>query len=202
MKTKITILIVTVGAVILGVVYSTRWTVSPVAPQKIAEVAKPMKLPKAETTVAVAKPDAPIAAEVVMEAVPQAPIAKPPVEVATHPAKAARKNPPKPKAPIQDLDARVALSLVGVDSEAEDYWISAINDPTLPAEERKDLIEDLNEDGLSDPHHPTAEDMPLIASRLRLIEELAPLANDPVNLRAFEEAHKDLMNLLNGLPAD
>lgn len=72
----------------------------------------------------------------------------------------------------------------------------------MPAEERKDLIEDLNEDlnedGWSDPRHPTAQDLPLILSRLRLIEQLAPTALDDVNRDAFAEAHKDLLELANG----
>ena len=104
------------------------------------------------------------------------------------------------KAPIQDPAAREALSLVGLDPEAEAYWSAAINDPSLPAEERQDLIEDLNEDGLSDPKHPAPEDMPLIVNRLQLIEEMAPSAMDQVNADAFQEAHKDLLNLLNGVP--
>jgi hypothetical protein len=105
---------------------------------------------------------------------------------------------PKPKEPIQDPDAREALSLVGVDPEAEAYWAAAINDPNLPANERKDLIEDLNEDGLSDPKHPGPEDMPLIANRLQIIEEMAPFAMDQANADAFAEAYKDLVNLAAG----
>ena len=81
---------------------------------------------------------------------------------------------------------------------AEQYWAAAINDPNLPANERKDLIEDLNEDGLSDPKHPGPQDLPLIANRLRLIEELAPSAMDAVNADAFAEAYKDLQNLAAG----
>ena len=121
--------------------------------------------------------------------------------------KLAGKKAAKPKEPIQDPDARVALSLVGVDPDAEDYWISAINDPTLPPEERKDFIEDLNETGLANPHQPGADDLPIIASRLQLIEELASNPNfiaglDQVNKDAFAEAHKDLVNLLAGKPAN
>lgn len=113
---------------------------------------------------------------------------------------------PKPKSgkakpPILDPGARAALAYVGVDTQAEEYWIEAINDPTLPSEERKDLIEDLNEDGLANPHLPTADDMPIITRRLELIEELAPYALDRVNAAAFAEAYKDLVNLWNGLPA-
>ncbi len=105
------------------------------------------------------------------------------------------------KSQVQDPLARVALSYVGWDAEANDYWVSAINDPNLPANERKDLIEDLNEDGLSDPRHPAPEDMWLIASRVAMIEELAPYAMDKVNYNAFAEAYKDLVNLLRGQPA-
>jgi hypothetical protein len=94
----------------------------------------------------------------------------------------------------------VALSFVGADPEAEAYWVAAINDPSLSADERQNLIEDLNEDGLSDPKHPGPEDLPLIVSRLQLIEELAPNAMDQVNLDAFQEAHKDLVAMLNGEP--
>lgn len=99
---------------------------------------------------------------------------------------------------VLDPMARLALGMVGSDPEAEDYWVSAINDSSLPAEERKDLIEDLNEDGLSDPHHPTPQDLPIIVSRLRLIERLAPNAMDNVNRDAFAEAYNDLFGLLNG----
>jgi hypothetical protein len=93
--------------------------------------------------------------------------------------------------------ARVALALVGTDPEAEAYWYEAINDPSLSAHEREDLIEDLNEEGLPDPKHPTADDLPLIVSRLMVIEEAGPYAMDKVNADAFQEAYKDLVNLAN-----
>ena len=92
--------------------------------------------------------------------------------------------------------ARIALSAVGANADAERYWYSAINDPDLPAHERQDLIEDLNETGLIDPRHPTFDDLPLIVNRLALIEGLAPQAMDQVNFDAFQEAYKDLVNLL------
>jgi len=118
--------------------------------------------------------------------------------------KSANQNgqPKKAKPPIQDPDARDALSLVGADPVAEAYWVAAINNPNLPADERKNLIEDLNEDGLSDPHHPGPQDMPLILSRIQLIEELAPNSMDQVNTDAFAEAYKDLVNLASGQPVD
>jgi len=109
-------------------------------------------------------------------------------------------QPGSPKAPTQDPLAREALSLVGEDPEATEYWATAINDPSLPDEERKDLIEDLNEDGLSDAKHPAPEDLPVILNRIELIEELAPYAMDQVNADAFAEAYKDLLDMLNGQP--
>lgn len=110
---------------------------------------------------------------------------------------------PKPvgKEPIQDPVARLALSIVGIDPEADAYWYDAINDPTLSKNERKDLIEDLNEDGFADPDHLTLNDLPLIWSRLLLIEEVGWDAMDQVNTDAFAEAHKDLVNMYNSLAA-
>jgi len=79
---------------------------------------------------------------------------------------------------------------------AEDVWVAAINDPALPPETRKDLIEDLNEDGFPDPKHITEDDLPLILNRLELITSLAPESMDDVNADAFEEAYKDLVNMV------
>jgi len=96
---------------------------------------------------------------------------------------------------ILDPEARSALKRVGFDADAERYWMEAINNPFLPPDERQDLIEDLNEDGLSDPRNPGVGDLPLIASRLRLIEQLMPKAMDRVNEEAFQEARKDLLKM-------
>jgi len=99
------------------------------------------------------------------------------------------------KEPLRDPLAREALALVGIDPAAEAYWEAAINDPNLSGHERADLIEDLNEDGLSDPKHPAPEDLPVILSRIQLIEAVGPYAIDQVNADAFQEAYKDLINL-------
>jgi hypothetical protein len=91
---------------------------------------------------------------------------------------------------------RYALDFVGNgDAEADEAWIQIINDPSLSADARQNLIEDLNEDGLSDPQNPSLNDLPLIESRLALIEELAPDAMDQVNADAFKEAYKDLVEM-------
>jgi hypothetical protein len=87
---------------------------------------------------------------------------------------------------------RVALAAVGTNPNAEKVWLFAINNPVLAAATRKDLIEDLNQDGLSNPQNPTADDLPVIESRIALIEQVAPAAMDAVNAAAFQEALKDL----------
>ena len=99
------------------------------------------------------------------------------------------------KPPARNPEARDALSRVGFDPAAEAVWLRAINDPNLPSEERKDLIEDLNEDGFPDPRNLTEADLPLILSRIALIEDLGPGAMDEVNDAAFREAYKDLVNM-------
>ena len=109
--------------------------------------------------------------------------------------KVAKPKQRKAKPPLQDPDAREALSLVGLEPAAEAYWYFAINDPSIPAEERKDLIEDLNEDGLSNPKHPSPDDLPVILRRIQLVEALGPEAMDEANAGAFEEAYKDLIHL-------
>ena len=125
------------------------------------------------------------------------------------PKAAAKADPPKPAAKSKSRvaaalgqsgysidDAREALSMVGADPVAEAVWARAINDPNLTPHQRQDLIEDLNEDGFEDPKDIAPEEVPLIVSRIALIEEMAPDAMDEVNAAAFAEAYKDLNNML------
>jgi hypothetical protein len=90
---------------------------------------------------------------------------------------------------------RIALGLVGINPVAEAMWVDAINNPALPAEARKNLIEDLNTNGFVDPQHPSAAELPMIQHRIVLIEQLAPKAMDAVNAAAFQEAYKDLKDM-------
>ena len=121
--------------------------------------------------------------------------AKPVASAPSEPSSAPRPRPGSSKKVITDPAARAALKRVGSDPDAERYWLAAINNPFLPPDERQDLIEDLNEDGLSDPKNPRPNDLPLIETRIRLIEQLMPEALDKVNSEAFKEAHKDLVNM-------
>lgn len=104
----------------------------------------------------------------------------------------AEKAPAKDEKVVQDPLAREALIFVGLDEDAEMYWFAAIQDSTLPASERQDLIDDLNEEGLPDPKHPTMDDLPLILSRLEIIKEIAPSIPEGLD---WQESYDDLLNL-------
>jgi hypothetical protein len=187
------VLVAAVGCTVASVFVATRMSVEKSARPKVAGPAQTERQPAAVPAEAVTA----LASEMSradVSAAPEKTVVQP------NPQNQNAGNSANPKEEIQDPDARMALSFVGADPDAEEYWVAAINDASLSANERKDLIEDLNEDGLSDPKHPGSQDLPLIVNRLRLIEELAPFAKDQINADAFAEAYKDLNNLLAGQP--
>jgi hypothetical protein len=98
---------------------------------------------------------------------------------------------------VKEKRARAALALIGHDPEADKVWIQTINDPSVLADARSNLIEDLNEDGFPDPDNPTLDDLPMIEYRIDLIDDHAPYAMDKTNADAFQEARKDLVNMAN-----
>jgi hypothetical protein len=87
---------------------------------------------------------------------------------------------PRIDASAKEPLARLALHFAGADAQANEFYQQAINDPVLTKSHRSNLIEDLNEDGFPDPKNLTANDLPLIQSRLALVEQLAPGAMDNV----------------------
>ena len=203
MKMKIAFAVFVIAGIVIGVFIVSDHPYNPAAAPKTEPAAKSVAIP-----VTVAKPIArlqntattPPASTPASQSRPSKPLIAPP---SASQADSAGSQPLKINGyVVQDPGARLALSFVGTDPDAEAYWGQAINNPNLPTEERKDLIEDLNEDGLSDPHHPTAGDMPIIAYRIQMIESMAPNAMDHANADAFAEAYKDLVNLYNGRPAD
>ncbi|HMN42645.1 MAG TPA: hypothetical protein PKE29_17530, partial [Phycisphaerales bacterium] len=94
---------------------------------------------------------------------------------------------------------RLALAFVGTDPDAEALWLAIINDPDIDPEARRDLIEDLNEDGFPDPDNLTPEHLPLIEARLALLDKLIPEPMDDTNAEAFAEARKDLIEMRDRL---
>ena len=192
MKTRIILTVAAtavIGGLVAGVLLKNKPAANKPAPEKIATAAPP----KIEPPVASPTETAPVAPEVKVSVAPEKPAAQPAAQ------KNNGQNPAPPKEPVRDPAAREALGLVGVDPNAEAYWTSAIFDTSLPDAEREDLMEDLNEDGLSDPKHPGPEDLPVILNRLAIIEQLAPQADDFM-LEHLGEAYKDLNNLLAGKP--
>ncbi len=207
----VVIVLVAIGCVVASVVVSRRQAAQEAAWQKAraerqATLDRIRNQPRPARTPTLTPPvpeqmspksaTPPAAVQLAIQA-PQPPVqtdqagVKPPASTAIKPPQAARGGKP----PIQDPLARLALSCVGADPEAEGVWLDAINNPDLPANERKDLIEDLNEDGFPDPKNLTPEDLPLIVSRIGLIEAYAANAMDEVNAAAFQEAYKDLVNM-------
>jgi hypothetical protein len=109
-------------------------------------------------------------------------------------------NDPRVPANQREPLARVALTFVGVDDRADRFYQTAIADPNLSPGQRKNLIEDLNQDGFTNPKKLTSADLMLIERRLALIERLAPGAKDPVSVAAFAEAKKDLLAMRDKVP--
>lgn len=172
----------------------------PAAPATAPAVIAAEPIEEAPPVVAATEPVAPVVVAVKPPAPPPAPAPKPaamkpnqkqPVATGGKQRQGGNKPPPTPE---QQL-ARAALASVGVDANAEAFWLDAINDPSRSEHERKDLIEDLNEEGFPDPKHVGPDDLPLIASRIAIVEQHAPFAMDDVNNEAFAEAYKDLVNM-------
>jgi len=106
---------------------------------------------------------------------------------------AATTDQPAAPQPIYTEDmAYAALSYVGLDDQANEVWYTAINDPALPPDARQDLIAGLGAEGLPDVRNLTAADLPLIDTRLAIIEGLAPDADDD-NADAFASAYQELL---------
>lgn len=90
--------------------------------------------------------------------------------------------------------ARLALNYVGTSDRADQFYQSAIADPNLSPEARKNLIEDLNQAGFVNVKKLTPADVALVDRRIALIDRLAPGgARDPMMSAAFAEARKDLV---------
>jgi hypothetical protein len=104
----------------------------------------------------------------------------------------------------KEAAGRIGLTYVGaadsqVNDQAMQLFHAAINDPSLSPDQHRNLIEDLNEAGLSNPRNPTPEDLKMAGLRYTLIQAYLQqpyVQNDPVAYRAFQEANKDLTELL------
>ncbi len=96
--------------------------------------------------------------------------------------------------------ARVALSYVGANEQALDLFHTAVLDPALLPDQKRNLVEDLNEDGIANRKNPTPEDLQIIANRYALTQSYLQqdyVRNDRLLNEAFHEADKDLRNMLD-----
>lgn len=95
--------------------------------------------------------------------------------------------------------ARMALTYVGADPQALELFHTALLDPALLPDQKRNLVEDLNEDGLSSKKSPTPDDLRLIAKRYELTQAYLQedyVLNDRILNAAFLEADKDLRGML------
>jgi hypothetical protein len=95
--------------------------------------------------------------------------------------------------------ARLALAYVGTSAQAAELFHTAILDPTLKPGHHRNLIEDLNEDGLRNKKAPSPEDLQVIANRYALTQAYLQqdyVQNNKLLNEAFREADKDLRNML------
>ena len=95
--------------------------------------------------------------------------------------------------------ARLALAFVGANPQAEQLFHTAVLDGALTPDARRNLIEDLNQDGLSSKKTLSPEDLNLVNARYRLTQTYLQqdyVQGDQMLLAAFKEADKDLRNML------
>ncbi|MBI5802642.1 MAG: hypothetical protein HZA92_18205 [Verrucomicrobia bacterium] len=94
---------------------------------------------------------------------------------------------------------RSALAFVGANDQALQVFGQAVRDPALQGEPIRNLVEDLNQDGIRNEKQPTPEDLKLIANRYALTQRYLQqdfVLNNKALLEGFREADKDLRNML------
>lgn len=94
---------------------------------------------------------------------------------------------------------RLALNFVGATDKALELYHKAALDPQLTEGARRNLIEDLNDEGYANYRNPTPEDVKLMAKRYELTQAYLGqdyVKNDKVLNESFLEANKDLRNML------
>lgn len=117
------------------------------------------------------------------------------VALATQTYKDARVTEPDSKESL----ARVALAYVGANDQAEELFHAAVLDQTLKPDQTRNLVEDLNQDGLVNRRAPTDEDLKIITKRYELTQAYLRqdyVINNKTLNAAFREADKDLFNML------
>jgi hypothetical protein len=92
--------------------------------------------------------------------------------------------------------AQVALDTAGTDPMADRFFYAAMGDTSLPADNRRNLAEDLADHG-TNPKNPSAQDIQVMQKRLALLEQLRGEATEPLVIAGINEAQKDLNKFIN-----
>jgi len=92
--------------------------------------------------------------------------------------------------------ARLALNFAGADDQADALYKMAIKDTNLTDKSRRELIEDLNQDGFDNLKNLSQRDLQLVQNRLALINQSRNETDPKIITDAFNEAEKDLKEML------
>jgi hypothetical protein len=87
--------------------------------------------------------------------------------------------------------AQVALDTAGTDPKADQFFYAVMGDTSLPADNRRNLAEDLADHG-TNPKNPSAQDIQVMLKRLSLLQQLQGEATEPLVIAGIMEAQKDL----------
>jgi hypothetical protein len=79
---------------------------------------------------------------------------------------------------------------------ADRFFYAAMGDTSLPADNRRNLAEDLADHG-TNPKNPSAQDIQVMQKRLALLEQLRGEATEPLVIAGINEAQKDLNKFIN-----
>ncbi|EEF61649.1 hypothetical protein [Pedosphaera parvula] len=107
-------------------------------------------------------------------------------------------NDPRVDPAKKETLARIGLYYAGDNPQANQLFDAAVHNESLSVDARRNFIEDLNQDGISNQKNPTPEDQKIIEARIKLIQSYYDNGgmNQPILNGALNEAMKDLQGLL------
>jgi hypothetical protein len=111
-------------------------------------------------------------------------------------------QPVQPNVPqvIDPQKAYVASTLVGISTEANNYWHAAITSPSLSPNDRQTLIMNLAVAGFDDP--PSEDDLPLIMSRIQILQHISQEPMDEGNAAAIAQTFEELVGMAEELSGE
>ena len=92
--------------------------------------------------------------------------------------------------------AQVSLDSAGLDPSADQFFKMALNDPNIPADDRRNLAEDFADHGVN-AKNPSARDFQVMQNRYGQLDQLMANATDPLIVAGLTEAKKDLTKFIS-----